>query len=205
MIILGLLAHNSCEEAIFMKKIECFGCLMLAAALLLTGCAGNADTLASPTPGTNAQMMPSTSPGAENTPMLTTDMPILSDLQEGVNAVMGLTSLQDVQKASEEMEDAVEQLSEVDDAYVIAYEDTALVALEMNSQYQGTVDERLQKMVLSRVQTIEKSITGVAVTDDAAKVQEIRQLSEQLDDATSLADITAKLEQMMQDIPVYKE
>ena len=188
-----------------MKKIECFGCLMLAAALLLTGCAGNADTLASPTPGTNAQMMPSTSPGAENTPMLTTDMPILSDIQNGVNAVMGLTSLKDVQTASEEMEDAVEQLSEVDDAYVIAFQDTAYVGLEMNSQYQGKVDERLQKMVLGRVQTIEKSITGVAVTDDAKKVQEIEKLTEQLDSAQDLTAVTSSLETLMKDIPVYKE
>lgn len=187
-----------------MKKIGFLGLLLLAAALLLAGCAGNAGTLASPTPGTHTAM-PSASPGAENTPMLTTDMPILSDLQEGAAAIMGLTSLQDVQTASEEMEDAVEQLSEVDDAYVIAYEDTALVGLEMNSQYQGSVDERLQKMVLGRVQTIEKSITGVVVTDDAEKVRKIELLAEQLDDATSLTDITARLEEIKMDMPVYRE
>lgn len=187
-----------------MKKIGMLGCLILLAALVFTGCSSNADTLASPTPGSNA-MMPGASAAPMSTPMLTTDMPILSDIQNGVNAVMGLTSLKDVQTASEEMEDAVEQLSEVDDAYVIAFQDTAYVGLEMNSQYQGKVDERLQKMVLGRVQTIEKSITGVAVTDDAKKVQEIEKLTEQLDSAQDLTAVTSSLETLMKDIPVYKE
>ncbi|MBQ6951200.1 MAG: YhcN/YlaJ family sporulation lipoprotein [Clostridia bacterium] len=192
-----------------MKKIGYFGCLLLVAALTLTGCAGNADTLSSPTPG-NSTMMPSTSPGTENNTSpnnsaLTTQMPILSDMQEGVSAMMGLTSLKDVQTASEEMEDAVEQLSEVDDAYVIAYEDKALVGLQMNDQYQGGVDERLEKMVLGRVQTIEKSITGVYVTDDAAKVQEIEKLTEQLDNAQDLSQVTAAMESMLTDMTVYQE
>ena len=188
-----------------MKKIGYFGFLLLTAAIMLTGCATNADTLASPTPGTNA-LSPSTSPDTPlSSPMLTTQVPILSDMEQGLDAMMGLNSLQDVQRASEEMEDAVEQLSEVDDAYVIAHEDTALVGLELNSQYQGQVDERLEKMVLGRVQTIEKSITGVAVTDDAAKVSEIEKLSEQLDNAQDLGQITAAMESMLSEFTVYRE
>lgn len=192
-----------------MKKIGYFGCLLLIAALMLTGCAGTAEPIASPTPGSST-MMPGNSPGLNNnpdanSPTLTTQLPILSDMQEGVSAMMGLTSLKDVQTASEEMEDAVEQLSEVDDAYVIAYEDTALVGLNMNSQYQGSVDERLEKMVLGRVQTIEKSITGVAVTDDAAKVAEIEKLTEQLDTAQDLSQITAAMERMLTEFTVYRE
>ena len=66
-------------------------------------------------------------------------------------------------------------------------------------------DERLQKMVLSRVQTIEKSITGVAVTDDAAKVAEIEKLSEQLDNAQDLGQITAAMESMLSEFTVYRE
>lgn len=187
-----------------MKKIGCLGCFLLLVALLFTGCAGNADTLASPTPG-GSNMNPGTSPDVQNTPMMNTDMPILSDLKDGAERLMGLSDIGDVKKASDEMEDAIEQLSEVDDAYVVAHGDTALVGLKMNSQYQGPVDERLQKMVLGRVQTIEKSIIGVAVTDDAAKVQEIEKLAEQLDDAQDLTQIKAGLEQFLSGIEVYRE
>ncbi len=187
-----------------MKKIGYFGCLLLVAALMLTGCAGSADSISSPTPGTD-MMSPGASPMVQSSPMLTTQMPILSDLENGVNAMLGLTTLQDVQQASEEMEDAVEQLSEVDDAYVVAHGDKALVGLKMNSQYQGSVDDRLKKMVLGRVQTIEKGITGVAVTDDPTKVQKIEKLSEMLDDAQDLTQITTEMDSLVKEITLYQE
>lgn len=188
-----------------MKKNGCFVCSLMVAALLFTGCSRSNANEAAPTPGTT-QSMPQTSP------MINTDTPILSDIREGVDNItegadnmMGLTSLQDVQQASEEMEDAVEQLSEVDDAYVIAHGNKALVGLEMNSQYQGGVDERLQKMVMARLQTIEKSISEAAVTDEEQKVQSIRSLSEKLDDATDLSQILPMMEEMMQGIDTYSE
>lgn len=189
-----------------MKKIGCFVCSLMMAALLFTGCSRSSANNAAPTPG-STQSMP------QNSPMLnTTDMPILSDLKEGANNIkdgaenlMGLTTLQDVQQSSEEMEDAVEQLSEVDDAYVIAHGKKALVGLEMNSQYQGGVDERLQKMVLARLQTIEKGISEAAITDDAQKVQSIRSLTEKLDDATDLSQILPMMEELMQGIDTFTE
>ncbi|MBQ9944288.1 MAG: YhcN/YlaJ family sporulation lipoprotein [Clostridia bacterium] len=189
-----------------MKKIGCFVCSLMMAALLFTGCSRSSANDAAPTPDVT-QSMPQNSPATS-----TTDMPILSDLKEGANNVvegaenlMGLTSLQDVQQASEEMEDAVEQLSEVDDAYVIAHGNKALVGLEMNSQYQGGVDERLQKMVLARLQTIEKGISQAAITDDAQKVQSIRSLTEKLDDATDLSQILPMMEEIMQGMDTYNE
>lgn len=189
-----------------MKKIGCFVCFLMMAALLFSGCSRSSANEPAPTPG-STQSMPQTSPMID-----TTDMPILSDLKEGVNNIangaenmMGLTTLQDVQQASEEMEDAVEQLSEVDDAYVIAHGNKALVGLEMNSQYQGGVDERLQQMVLARLQTIEKGISEAAITDEAQKVQSIRSLTEKLDDATDLSQILPMMEELMQGMDTYTE
>lgn len=188
-----------------MRKIRNIGCLLLLAALTLTGCAGNANTLSSPTPGANS-MAPAASPGVQSSPMLsTTNMPILSDIQDGLNAMGGLTAINDVKRASEEMQDAVEQLSEVNDAYVVAYEDTALVGLEMDSQYQGQVDERLQKMVLGRVQTIEKGVTKVAVTADEQKVKEIEALADRLDNAENMTEINAAMQTLMDGITLYQE
>ena len=183
-----------------MKKIGYLACFLFLTLFLVTGCAKKANKSATPAPAP-ATMQPSTLMN----PSPTTNMPILSDLKDGAQDLMGLTTLQDVQQSSEEMEDAVEQLSEVDDAYVIAHGNMALVGLVMNSQYQGEVDERLQKMVLGRIQTIEKSITEVAVTDDAEKVNRIESLSEKLDGASDLSEILPMLEEMMQGMTVYKE
>ena len=125
------------------------------------------------------------------------------DASSGLSS--GITSLEDAKKMSEEMEDAVEKLSEVDDAYVVAVGENALVGVKLNDQYQGKADERLNKMILTRVQTVNKAVTGVAVTEDAARVKEIEALSKTLDEASSLDSTAKQAEDMMKQITVYRE
>lgn len=209
MIINRLLAHNSCEEAIALKKLWMLMALLTLAAALLTGCASNADTLATPTPG--APMMtpmvsPSTTDGLMND-LMPDLMPSASPDESAAPAMGagGIETLEDAKRASENMEDALEKLSEVDDAYVVATGTTALVGLEFNGQYQGGVDDRLKQMVLSRVQTVDKTITGVAVTADPALVRNIEALAETLDDATSLSAVATQAEELAGQITVYRE
>jgi hypothetical protein len=114
-------------------------------------------------------------------------------------------TLESAQQAAQAMEEAVEKLSEVDDAYVVPMGDTALVGLKFTSQYQGGVDDRLKKMVLTRVQTVEKSIAKVAVTDDAALTGGIQALAETMKGASSLTDVNGKAEEMLKQLTVYGE
>lgn len=185
-----------------MKKIGCFVCFLMVMTMLLCGCAGTADSATPPTGAPNPSQ-----PGTQNVPMYTTTPPLMSDIKEGAEDLMGmgLTTPENVKKASGEMEKAVEQLSEVDEAFVIPHKDRALVGLRFNQQYQGEVDERLQKMVLTRLQSVEKGIHQVAVTDDTKQVNDIEALAEKLDSAASLEDITPGMEEIMQDITVYRE
>lgn len=190
-----------------MKKTWMLLPLFLLTAALLAGCASNADTLASPTPGATMDILPQVSPNATNSvlmpdmaPSSTPDASSAPTLGAG-----GITTLEDAKKASEAMEDALEKLTEVDDAYVIAAGNRALVGLKFTAQYQGEVDDRLKKMALTRVQTVDKTITGVAVTAEEALVKEIEALAETLEKATSLGAVTTQAETLMNQISVYEE
>lgn len=185
-----------------MKKLWMLMLLLALAAAVLAGCASNADTLASPSPAVSA--MPSASPDVTNSP--TSPQPDASGNPGSVMPSMGgITSLEDAQKKSEEMEDAIGKLSEVDDAYVVAIDTRALVGVKYNSQYQGQTDDRMKKMILARIQTVDKAITGVAVSSEEDQVKKIQSLAENLDSATSLSAISSQAEDLMNQITVFTE
>jgi len=198
-----------------MKKHWMLMALLMLTAALLTGCASNADMLATPTPGampTQPMVSPSVTEGLDTLPDLMPD--VMPDLMPSASpdgsaapalGAGGVTTLEDARRVSEQAEDALDKLSEVDDAFVVITGSTALVGLEFNSQYQGGVDERLKQMVLSRIQTVHKSITGVAVTDDAQLVQQIEALSDSLEEATSLSAVATQAEELAGQIQVYRE
>ena len=185
-----------------MKKLWMLMLLLALAAAVLAGCASNADTLASPSPAVSA--MPSASPDATNSPP--SPQPDASGNPGSVMPGMGgITSLEDAQKKSEEMEDAIGKLSEVDDAYVVAIDTRALVGVKYNSQYQGQTDDRMKKMILARIQTVDKAVTGVAVSSEEDQVKKIQSLAENLDSATSLSAISSQAEDLMNQITVFTE
>ncbi len=188
-----------------MKKLWLLMLLLTLAAAVLAGCASNADTLSSPSPAVT-DTLPSVSPGTA-TDMLSSPQPDASVMPDGsaLPGMGGVSSLEDAKKESEEMEDAIGKLSEVDDAYVVALGTQALVGVKYNSQYQGQTDERMKKMILSRIQTVDKAITGVAVSSDEAQVKEIEALAKALDEASSLAAISSQGEELMNQITVYSE
>ena len=194
-----LLAHNSREEAISLKKLGLFLLLTVLSAALLTGCASNADTLASPTPGATGQQN-AMGAGGEPSPNASTAPAATDSAQQG-----GIMTVEDAVKASEAMEDAIDKLTEVEDAEVAVIGDTALVGVRFTSQYQGKVDDRLKKMVLARVQTVDKTVKRVAVTDDDTLVKAISDLEDTLAKAPSLDDVTDELKKLADKITVYTE
>ncbi len=190
-----------------MKKPWLLLPLLILTAALLAGCASNADTLASPTPGATS-MLPQILPEATNG-LMTSPMPQSSALPESGAAPSangdGIGTLEEARKASEAMEEAIEKLTEVEDAYVVATDKTAVVGVKFTSQYQGKVDDRLKKMVLSRAQTVNKAVTGVAVTDDDQLTEEIESLAETLKSSASLGGVASQAEELAKQITVYTE
>ncbi len=199
MIIHRLLAHNSREEAIAMNKTWMLLLLVLLSGVLLTGCASSADTLASPTPGAT-NMLENLLPGTG----MSTESPMTESATVQPDGTQGpAASIEDTRKAVQAMEEAVEKLSEVDDAYVITIGDTALVGLEYESHYQGETDDRLKKMVLSRLQTVDKNITKVAVTSEEPMVTSIEALTEAMKSASSLEEVNRRAEEILKQLTVY--
>lgn len=193
-----------------MKKTGILVLMLFCAAMLLCGCAGNADTLASPTPGNGGLMndlIPGTTDGSGTllNPQSPGPATTLVPDQGGTTSAAVITSPEDARKVSEEMEDAIGKLSEIDDAYVVAVNGQALVGVRLNEKYQGQVDDRVKKMVLGRVQTVDKNVTGVAVSADDAQVKEIEALAKSLDQASSLSDIDRQAQELMKQITVYQE
>ena len=182
-----------------MKKTLLFLMLTLLSMALLTGCASNADTLASPTPGAT-NMLNNLTPGTG----ISTESPMTDNAtMQPDGTAAPAASIEDTRKNVQAMEEAVEKLSEVDDAYVITVGDTALVGLELENQYQGGTDERLKKMVLARLQTVDKNIAKVAVTSDEPLVTGIEALTEALKSASSLEDVNRRAEEMLKQLTVY--
>ena len=69
----------------------------------------------------------------------------------------------------------------------------AAVGLTFDAQYQAGVTDRMREMVRERLDGVVSGITRLTVTDDAATLETIGQLSEQLKNATDLTDIENKL------------
>lgn len=170
--------------------------LGLAAALTLTGCASGAAVMESPTPGVSPSADPLNFTAQPDGAAMGTAMP-----ENGVNSGM---TLEDTKKAAQDMADAVEKLSEVKEAWVVPLGDTVLVGVQFAKEYQGEMDERIKKMVLTRVQTVDKTVTGAAVTDNEALVTGIQALSKAMEGASSLDDVNSKAEEILKQLTVYR-
>lgn len=192
-----------------MKKLWFLLLLMMLTAALLVGCTSNADTLPSPTPGMTNPIMPMTSPlmtdGMGVSPTPDSSMTPAGSSAPASSSPGSYATMEEAKKASEAMGEAIEKLAEVDEAYVVPTGNTALVGLELDDQYQGEVDDRLKKMVLARVQTVDKNITGVAVTADSVMMLEIKALEKLLDGAGSLSDLADKAAEQVKKIVVFTE
>ncbi len=180
-----------------MKKSLLILMLTLLSAMLLTGCASNADTLASPTPGAT-NMLDNLLPGTATESPMTNNATMQPD-----GTAAPAATIEDTRKTVQAMEEAVEKLSEVEDAYVITLGDTAIVGLEFENQYQGGTDDRLKKMVLARLQTVDKNIAKIAVTGDEPLVTTVQALTEALKSASSLEDVNKRAEEVLKQLTVY--
>lgn len=156
-----------------------------------------------------------TSPGAMIDDMLpgdmTTDMP--SDFNGTDNpmpaaseqpASQGVTTVSDARKAIEDIEDELERLSEVDDAQVVIAGNDAAVGLEFDSQYQGGIDDRLQKIVEERIASVISGVDNILITDDRALMDQLEALGDRLEGAADMADIQNELNAIINKIKAAK-
>lgn len=173
--------HNSGEEANQVKKRILALLCMIAVGTTLTGCAAGTASTINPTtaPATTQPMATMT---ATNSPMATVSP------SESPMAQTSMTPAQAGQLA-ERISDAVERISEIDDAEVIVYDDRVLVGVEFEDQYNAGLDDRMKQMITEKVQEVDKSLTRVEITNDETLYGQIKSFGERLGKATGFDEL----------------
>lgn len=110
-------------------------------------------------------------------------------MMPGSNAASGMTPAQ-ADRLAERVEEAVERISEIDDAEaVIDTDNRVLIAVEFDQQYSAGLDERMKKMIVEAVQKVDDGLTDVEITDDSTLYGQIKSLGERLTKATGLDEL----------------
>lgn len=183
--------------------------LALALCVLLSGCASNADTVPSPSPGNMGGASPSASaampsaspmagmPGASQSPGgeggdTSGNTGGNTGGETGGNAAETLSDMDDVKKVSGDVRDAAGKLTEVDEATVVAVNDYALVGVKYDGQYQAGMTERLRNMILARAKAADSRVKAVYVTDDEALIERIKSIETSLETAQDTVAISSE-------------
>ncbi len=183
-----------------MKRILIPLAISLLSLALFTSCTSSADTLPQTSPSASPGTAPTTAPTATMDPT-TSAMPSATDEANGAGGLTGMNGMnaasattdtmnnggvntvEDAKRVSGQIEDEVEKLSEIDDAEAVVAGNIALVAVDYDDQYQGGLTDRLKDMITERVETIDKAVTSVHVTDSEEMVAMIKELSRKLESA----------------------
>lgn len=141
---------------------------------LFSSCASNADVMPSPLP--TVSMMPSANP-ATTMPPVATVMPttIMPTTEAGIN------SIEDSLRVSDKISEEVEKLSELKTAVAVAAGNMVIIGVDYDTKYQGGLTDRMMQMIDQRVQTVDKAITVVRVTEEKAEMDKIKALKEKVD------------------------
>ena len=192
-----------------MKKILFLLMLTLAAALALTGCASSADSAPTADPNgagmaTGIPLIPSNIPQSTDGGMLGNLGDTISDTLNGGREA-ALTTAEDALKASKDLRDAVQKLTEVDTAVAAAAGNTAVVGVTFDGSYKGGVDDRLNGMILDRAKAVHPGITQVAVTSHSDEISKISSLYQTMQSGGPYATVKADLDALAARLNVYRK
>ena len=193
-----------------MKKGLMILLCMAMAGMVLSGCA------ARNTSGTTA----TAAPIVTNSPMATAQPSVtegsvagiggMSNGASGATGASGMTGMTDTMdnsmmprstnaagmtpaqadRLAENVADAVERISEIDDAEVVIDSDNrVLVAVEFDDQYNAGLDDRMKEMIVQAVQKVDDGLTDVVITDDDTLYGQVKSLGDRLAKATGLDEL----------------
>lgn len=194
------------------KKTVLLVLSMTMLAMVLAGCSAGSGNILGATQAPTVTFTPqtaTTSPMNTMTPMNTTGM---NDNQMGNDAggmlsgesaktdsagmtngvsptSSGSMTPADAGKLAEKIADAVERISEIDDAEVIVRDERALVAVEFDDQYSAGLDERMKTQIIEAVKKVDEKITEVEVTDDSTLYGQVKSLAERIGKATGFDEL----------------
>ena len=187
------------------KGILALLCIVMAG-MVLSGCAARtaSGTTATAAPiTTNSPMGTTNAPGSAATvsPDMSPDMNngAAMGAQTGTTAGMlnagttaGPAAMTPAQagRLADQIEEAVERISEIDDAEVVIGNDSrVLVAVEFEDQYQAGLDDRMKQMIVQAVQKVDDGLKDIEITDDDTLYGQVKGLGERLANATGLDEL----------------
>ncbi len=170
-----------------MKKWYLVLLCMIAASAVMSGCAaGNAsgmDATASPAVSESPAVASTIAPMASVAP---TAQPSSSAAPASQESDM---TPAEAGRLAERIGEAVERISEVDDAEVAIHKGRVLVAVEFDDQYKMGLDDRMKQMIMEAVKGVDDSLTDVQITDDDTLYGQIKGLAERIGQATGVDEL----------------
>ena len=92
-------------------------------------------------------------------------------------------------KLTEKIAQAVQQISEVEEAKVVVNNGRALVAVKFDAQYSAGLDDRMKQQIIQTVQKVDDTLKDVEVTDDDTLYGQIKGLGERVANVTGLDEL----------------
>ena len=148
-------------------------CIAMAG-MVLSGCASRraSGTTATAAPIVTNSPMATARPTASASPQMSPAMDAQAD------------------RLAEQVEEAVERISEIDDAEAVIDTDRRVViGVEFDDQYKAGLDDRMKEMITEAVQKVDEKLTDVEITDDSTLYGQVKSLGERLTKATGLDEL----------------
>ena len=141
---------------------------MAAVSVMMVGCSANTVSTA-PT----ASPMATAEATAEPSPAATTET--MTPAQAG--------------QLAEKIAQAVQQISEIDEAQVVVNNGRALIAVRFDAQYSAGLDDRMKQQITETVQKVDDNLKDVEITDDDTLYGQIKGLGERVANVTGLDEL----------------
>lgn len=170
-----------------MPKVLVITLVCLLTGALLTGCmnSGGRTLGATPTPGVpQSSAMPGSTGGAQ------TQNPSAGASEKPF----------DWTNNAKDVQDKINQLSEIQKSTVIVNGKTALVGVTFTGSYAGELTQRIHDMVASQVQAADASIEKVAVTSDQEDVKKIEELAGKIQSGTPVSELEQEIDSIARNV-----
>lgn len=182
---------------------------MTVLALMLTGCMGATNrpeatpevTLA---PVTTEMPQVTSAPTPNVTPEATGSASTAPESSASAQPTGAASEPFDWMSQGEQVEQRIDQLSEISSSRVVVNGDAALVAVEFSNQYQGELTQRIRDMVAGEVMAADPNIKSVAVTAEAEDVKSVGDLADKIKNGTAVQDLKDDIDKIIRNVTTLR-
>lgn len=96
-----------------------------------------------------------------------------------------------------DIENRINQISEISESRVVVNGDTALVAVKFAPSYQGEMTERIREMVAAVIMEADPAVKTVAVTAEETDVQTVGSIADRIAAGTGIEELAEEIEKIV--------